>query len=386
MKLLKRCPLTVMLAVSAVLLTAVAWANRGGIYREYDRNGNAVPALSLLLEAAKDGVYPWSAGAEDVQMVMADVPAEEGDGPLTADGAAGAEQGGSDGFGESGGPVTGETGDAPEGPPDGGTEEAPEGEAETSEEAAGEAEGGGEDRRSAETAEGAEAPEGTEAEGSEPLTAEEDVTYDYVQVDESYLDDALFIGDSRTQGLFEYGGLEDHATFYCKTSLTIYDLFKNDSAFIRTESGNLTLTQALSQKQFGKIYLMLGINEMGTGTAESFFTEYAKAVLKIRELQPDAILFVEGIMHVAAKKNASDPIFNNFNIDVRNVEIQTLENRRDIFYLDVNEVVCDEAGNLFDGWSFDQIHLKGKYYQVWRDFLLQHGILRAQDGKQPGQF
>lgn len=78
---------------------------------------------------------------------------------------------------------------------------------------------------------------------------------------------------------------------------------------------------------------MIGINEMGTGTPESFFEAYARAVYKIRELQPDAIIFVQGIMRVAGQKNASDPVFNNTNINIRNVEIETLANGKDIFIL-----------------------------------------------------
>lgn len=81
-------------------------------------------------------------------------------------------------------------------------------------------------------------------------------------------------------------------------------------------------------------------------------------------------------MRVAEGKNASDPIFNNTNINIRNVMIETLANDRDIFYLDVNEAVCDENGNLHADWTFDQIHLKAKYYQVWKEYLLQHGIVK----------
>ena len=39
-------------------------------------------------------------------------------------------------------------------------------------------------------------------------------------------------------------------------------------------------------------------------------------------------------------------------------------------------MVCDENGNLHGDWTFDQIHLKAKYYQVWKEFLLDHGIVR----------
>ena len=227
--------------------------------------------------------------------------------------------------------------------------------------------------------EAADSTAGTEA-GSAPNSPE---GYDYSapvpespKTDSTWFDDAVFIGDSRTQGLLEYGGVEDHADFYCKTSLTVYNLFEKPKAFIQDGNEKITLEEALTRHSYKKIYLMIGINEMGTGTQESFFEAYARAVYKIRELQPDAIIFLQGIMRVAEGKNASDPIFNNTNINIRNVMIETLANDRDIFYLDVNEAVCDENGNLHADWTFDQIHLKAKYYQVWKEYLLQHGIVK----------
>lgn len=55
-------------------------------------------------------------------------------------------------------------------------------------------------------------------------------------------------------------------------------------------------------------------------------------------------------------------------------EIAMLANNHDIFYIDVNEVVTDETGNLNPEYTYDEIHLLGKYYSLWTDFLLKHGI------------
>ena len=129
----------------------------------------------------------------------------------------------------------------------------------------------------------------------------EEEPLEFTHVDKEYFADAVFIGDSRTQGLYEYSNLADVATFYSKTSLTVYNLFEKPKDFIREGDEKLTLEQALSRHQFKKVYLMIGINEMGTGTPESFFEAYARAVYKIRELQPDAIIFVQGIMRVGRK-------------------------------------------------------------------------------------
>ena len=56
--------------------------------------------------------------------------------------------------------------------------------------------------------------------------------YEYQLVGKEYFDDAVFIGDSRTDGLARYSGL-DNATFYAKNSLTIFDFF--DKRFIQVE-------------------------------------------------------------------------------------------------------------------------------------------------------
>lgn len=199
--------------------------------------------------------------------------------------------------------------------------------------------------------------------------------YQFQKVEESYFDDALFIGDSRTVGLSEYSGLTN-ATFYAKTSLTIYDFYDKKFIPVEGEKEKITLDEALQLKQYGKIYVMFGINEMGRGTPQNFGAEYLKVLTRIRELQPDAILFVEGIMHVTAAKSESDPIYNNNNISMRNALLATVDNHHDVFYIDMNEAVCDGHGDLKAEYTFDDIHLKASYYSLWREFLLQHGIVR----------
>ena len=45
--------------------------------------------------------------------------------------------------------------------------------------------------------------------------------------------------------------------------------------------------------------------------------EYQNAVEKFKTLQPDAVIYVQAIMHVTQKKSDSDPIFNNPGIDAK---------------------------------------------------------------------
>lgn len=79
-------------------------------------------------------------------------------------------------------------------------------------------------------------------------------------------------------------------------------------------------------------------------------------------------------MRVSGEKNSSDAIFNNNNINARNNAVATLADNEQIFYVDVNEVVCDEEGNLKADYTFDQIHLLGVYNDLWKQFLMAHGV------------
>ncbi len=124
---------------------------------------------------------------------------------------------------------------------------------------------------------------------------------------------------------------------------------------------------------------MVGINELGLGTTEYFMEDYTAMIDHLRELQPEALIFIEAIMNVDKEKNDSDRIFNNTNILGRNHAIATLADNKTIFYIDVNEAVCDEDGNLDPELTFDHLHLKGSAAEVWKEFLMCHGVVKEEE-------
>ncbi|MCR5342389.1 MAG: hypothetical protein K6E70_03350 [Butyrivibrio sp.] len=227
----------------------------------------------------------------------------------------------------------------------------------------------------------------------------ENDNYVMTAVPDTYFDDALFIGDSRTVGLSEYcEELKGHATFYAKVSLTIYGFNKKEFVVvpIRTEEGvevpedqlpkeKVTIEEALTRKQFAKIYIMLGLNELGSGTAESFTNSYGEVVNRIRELQPDAIIIIQGIMHVTHSKSSNDRVFKNSTINDRNAMLQTLADGEHVFYVDMNEATDDENGALGHDLSFDNVHLKAKSYFLWYDYLKNHAFVKEKDLEQTQQ-
>ena len=421
MKNLKKCPLLLLIFFTGVLFTIVPAVGKQNIYADQEYDPLKAPLLSVLFTGVQDDIYPWQmlSGAEPVsaQKASKENDAAQGNSDqqeqsvLGQDGAASpvagtekntteaeqsgqdateagqsATQPGQDATGtdqnavQSGGDVTGTGQSAAQSGNDvTGTDQSA---AQPGQNATGAGQKGTGNDNAAKT------PAVKPLERLQPLresTYEEYINhisadiygdagavraaeYPFETVTEDYFDDALFIGDSRTVGLRDYTDLAEHADFYCETSLTIYKVLEESF------KGKGTILEALSKKNYGKIYLMVGINELGRGTTEDFMAKYTEVVDTLHELCPDAKIMIQGIMHVSEKKSSSDAIFNNSNINARNNAIATLADNVHFFYIDMNEAVCDENGNLNAEYTHDQIHLLGMYNDLWKQFLLEHGV------------
>ena len=206
--------------------------------------------------------------------------------------------------------------------------------------------------------------------GEKALTTE----YSYEKVGKEYFDDALFIGDSRTVGMQDYSGLTN-ATFLAKTGMNVYEVLEDKF----TEPGSnkeVSVLQMLKNHKYGKIYFMVGINELGTGNTGTFQKAYARVLRKFRRLQPDAGIYIQGIIPVSKVKASGDAVFNNVNINDKNVAIAHLADGKNIFYLDVSGKLTDKKGYLKADYTSDEVHMYAQYYELWTNYLMKHAVVR----------
>lgn len=180
---------------------------------------------------------------------------------------------------------------------------------------------------------------------------------------------ALFIGDSCTVGIAEYSGITE-ADFFAFTGMSVYTAFKKESAVGSWQKGTL-LADALQARQYDRVYLMLGVNELGYNFQKTV-ERYGEMVQQIRELQPDAYLILEASLHVTKKRSDTDSTFNNSNIDRMNQAQAAYADGEHIFFIDVNPAFDDETGALNQDYTFDNTHPYGKYYSKWADWLREN--------------
>ncbi len=212
------------------------------------------------------------------------------------------------------------------------------------------------------------------------VTEKRDITYNSevnveppkAAVAESYFDDAVFIGDSRTQGFIYYNGLVN-TTAYVDKGLNV-DTALNKQV-IKLDENYYTVVEALKEgKSFNKVYIMLGINELGWVYSDIFIEKYSELIDKIREVNPDTVIYVQSVLPVTEEKSKSDPIYNMEKINGYNALIKSMAQEKNVIYLDVSEAVTDENGYLPSNAASDGIHLKKSYCVLWLEYLKNNAV------------
>lgn len=179
--------------------------------------------------------------------------------------------------------------------------------------------------------------------------------------------DACFIGDSRTLGL----GLncdKAKADFYASQGLNISSALTDQ--VIELQNGNMgTVLEAVAQREYKRIFVMFGINELGWPYPENFVEKYEELIEGIKAAQPNATIYVQSILPVAASAVNNDAVFTNENINAFNAYVEQAANETGVNYLDINGYFKDSSGMLPEDAAADGIHFVRDYCLKWIDLL-----------------
>lgn len=179
--------------------------------------------------------------------------------------------------------------------------------------------------------------------------------------------DAVFIGDSRTEGLQINTGLTT-ARFLAAKGLMVDTALKNN--VIKLKSGSKgTVIDGLKEGSYSRVYLMFGMNELGWPYLDVFTNRYEKLIEEIKSVQPNATIYVQSILPVSKEKSDKDSIYNNENISKFNKAIKEMADKNGYVYLDVASAVMDSNSALPSNASADGVHLNKEYSQKWLNYL-----------------
>lgn len=176
-----------------------------------------------------------------------------------------------------------------------------------------------------------------------------------------------FIGDSRTQGLLMYTGLND-VIDYSYIGLMVDTAISKK--FVKGKEGKkITILEDMQKRDLDTVYIMLGVNELGWSYSEVFVSKYKELIQKIKSVQPDCEIILQSIIPITKSRSDSDNIFNNKNINKYNKLIQQIAIDENVTFLNVGAALADKNGNLPEEASSDGIHVDVDYCEKWLDYL-----------------
>ena len=184
--------------------------------------------------------------------------------------------------------------------------------------------------------------------------------------------DAAFLGDSRTEGLLIHTGLSE-ADFFTDVGLMVNEALSGQKLPLPDGSRG-TAVQALSGKTYRRVYLMFGVNELGWDADGVFRDDYIALLQAIREVQPEAVLYVQTIFPVTKEKSDGDSVYNNDNVRRFNARVREAAEEAGAVLVETAALFDDGEGNLPQEASADGIHLTHSYYLQWLDYLREVSV------------
>lgn len=176
-------------------------------------------------------------------------------------------------------------------------------------------------------------------------------------VEDSFFDNALFVGDSRTQGIQLYGNIKN-ATYYADQGLSVMTAMER--TFINEGGQSLTIVDAIKRHpEFKKIYICFGVNEYWMKT-DAYKADYCVLVDAIKAAAaPDAKIYVYAVFPLADGLAQSQYGLNNEKMAQFNAAALEMARERGLYFVDVAEAFQKADGRRYldDSESWDGIHL-----------------------------
>lgn len=185
--------------------------------------------------------------------------------------------------------------------------------------------------------------------------------------DESFFDDALFIGDSRMVSSAYYARL-GKADYFTDVGMNVFQMFSvtaSDDNFDATD-----LTTLLQNRTYKKIFIMLGINECGYPMS-SLLSAYQEDIDTLKSLQPDATIYLLKVYGVSRSVAEGTSYFSPQRLQEINDGIAGLADGKKVHCLDAAHLYCDDEGYMKEEYTSDGVHPYAKDAALFAQWLCQ---------------
>jgi lysophospholipase L1-like esterase len=183
------------------------------------------------------------------------------------------------------------------------------------------------------------------------------------------------------QKLFEVLPKDSNAIIFLGNSLTqnfeLQELFNNIKIKNRGISGDITAgvlnrLKPIIETQPKKVFIEIGINDLGAGISkDSILENYKKILLTLQKECKMTKIYIQSLFPVENGReeypNYCNPVINK-DIKLINQELMKYASQHNLTFIDTYNKF-EIGGQLNPKYSLDGIHLSGEGYLLWTDIL-----------------
>lgn len=130
--------------------------------------------------------------------------------------------------------------------------------------------------------------------------------------------------------------------------------------------------------QPAKIFMLIGTNDISKGIpADAIVRTYKKTIQQLQQQVPAAEIYVQSVFPI------NDSLINrqyykgtNQSIVQLNHDLKAMAAELKVCFVNVCEAMLDESQQLAAAYTYDGLHLSGKGYLQWVDYLKKHKLLK----------
>ncbi|MEG2928357.1 MAG: GDSL-type esterase/lipase family protein [Oscillospiraceae bacterium] len=193
-----------------------------------------------------------------------------------------------------------------------------------------------------------------------------DLTHQICNQNPSYLDNAVFIGDSIFEG-FTYYDLAYKENVLSKIGVGARNILDME---LTSKGEDYTLVQYIKKKQPQIVYIMLGLNDVNIISEKEYRAAYTEVINTIKKFSPNTDIVITSITPIRKLSFSTPERLVRYNDEARGIA----EKLEGVYYLNLFDFLSQD-GILSEKYSAnDGIHFSAPTYKILLNFINCHQI------------
>jgi hypothetical protein len=188
---------------------------------------------------------------------------------------------------------------------------------------------------------------------------------------DGYMNRCVFLGDSRTVAMVNYGLINDDAAL-AQIGIS-HPSFKNNT-FINNAGKEYTLKTYLASHQAPVIYIALGVNGINDPSEEHYKSTFEDLIDNVMDLSPNSNIVLMSIGPVNDNGPYKKTVQNSWIVKYNDFLLNTAKDKH-LFYLDISEILTGSDGQVKSEYNGgDGLHYSSSGCKAIFDYIVEHPV------------